>query len=96
MSGDFGIRSIPPCRDCDPADGHCTMNCGPVGPAPAAKVSPETIARLDHLHEAGTVHGRDDHRPDRNKRRTQARYQFAALLRKEWPAISKALREGAP
>lgn len=25
---DFGIRSIPPCGDCD-TDGRCTMNCGP-------------------------------------------------------------------
>ena len=24
----FGIRSIPPCGDCD-NDGECTMNCGP-------------------------------------------------------------------
>lgn len=25
---DFGIRSVPPCGDCDER-GHCTMNCGP-------------------------------------------------------------------
>ena len=25
---DFGIRSVPPCSDCDEC-GHCTMNCGP-------------------------------------------------------------------
>ena len=24
---DFGVRSVPPCADCD--DGRCTMNCGP-------------------------------------------------------------------
>ena len=25
---DFGVRSVPPCMDCDER-GHCTMNCGP-------------------------------------------------------------------
>lgn len=25
---DFGVRSIPPCSDCD-ENGHCRMNCGP-------------------------------------------------------------------
>ena len=39
---DFGVRSIPPCGDCD-ADGHCTMNCGPSVPR----------RRLTVLNEAG-------------------------------------------
>lgn len=25
---DFGVRSVPPCFDCDER-GHCTMNCSP-------------------------------------------------------------------
>lgn len=28
---EFGVRSVPPCGDCDKR-GHCTMNCGPVEP----------------------------------------------------------------
>lgn len=24
---DFGIRRVPPCEDCWPDSGHCSMNC---------------------------------------------------------------------
>ncbi len=29
MELDFGLRHLPPCEDCWPHNGHCSMNCSP-------------------------------------------------------------------
>ena len=49
MTGiDFGIRSVPPCGDCD-TDGHCTMNCGPA--ANLTKEKAETLRTYASIME---------------------------------------------
>lgn len=40
---DFGIRSVPPCGDCD-EDGHCTMNCSPGRLDGGLNVIPQRVA----------------------------------------------------
>lgn len=47
----FGVRSVPPCGDCD-EDGQCLMNCGPVGePMPRPKVNNELRNIEDKIAE---------------------------------------------
>lgn len=40
---DFGKRRKEPCGDCDER-GHCTMNCSPPAPSPAANENPTAIS----------------------------------------------------
>ena len=49
---DFGVRSIPPCEDCD-HNGHCTMNCGPV------RSTKEETQMTEHCPHCASVHVRD-------------------------------------
>lgn len=51
----FGIRSVPPCRDCW-EDGQCSMNCGPKVNSATVKPLPPEPTPL-HIFRGSTILG---------------------------------------
>jgi len=68
MEYDFGIRSVPPCDDCD-ENGHCTMNCSPPSFGKALDATVDQV--LQHKPKATT----DAQKKRKRKARKAARRQ---------------------